>query len=198
MITSLITIDLHCRDVLDSLVEGRVVRSDDFEWTRNLRYEWNGEEDRCTVQQGFGGVQYCYEYLGCFPRLVVTPLTDRCYLTLMLALHLNLGGAPMGPAGTGKTESVKELARSLGKLCVVFNCSAAVESRMMGRLCSGLAQTGAWACFDEFNRIDVEVRDGRWHMRPRVDSVFFRWRFFFNSLVFTLIYMPPFFSPYPF
>ncbi|XP_040289656.1 dynein heavy chain 11, axonemal [Bufo bufo] len=156
-IMTICTIDVHARDVVAKLVMHKVTSAQDFAWLSQLRHRWDDKQKHCFVNICDAQFQYSYEYLGNTPRLVITPLTDRCYITLTQSLHLTMSGAPAGPAGTGKTETTKDLGRALGVMVYVFNCSEQMDYKSVGNIYKGLAQTGAWGCFDEFNRIAVEV-----------------------------------------
>ena len=151
------TIDVHSRDTVAKMITQKVESKMSFNWQSQLRHRWDNVEVDCFANICDAQFRYSHEYLGNTPRLVITPLTDRCYITLTQSLHLIMGGAPQGPAGTGKTETTKDLGKAIGIMVYVFNCSEQMDYKSCGNIFKGLSQTGAWGCFDEFNRITVEV-----------------------------------------
>lgn len=142
---------VHNIDVVEQLKAKKVSNVEQWQWKKQLRYYY--ENGKAVVKMGDAKFAYTYEYQGNAPKLVHTPLTDKCYLTLTQGMNMGFGGNPYGPAGTGKTESVKALAAAMGRQVLVFNCDEGIDFLSMGRIFIGLVKCGAWGCFDEFNRL---------------------------------------------
>lgn len=157
MITELV----HKRDVTRSLHQDRISNKSDFRWLQHMRFEFDVYNSdilqQLSIRMADVILYYGFEYLGLVEKLVQTPLTDRCFLTMTQALAARQGGSPFGPAGTGKTESVKALGSQLGRFVLVFNCDETFDHHAMGRIFVGLCQVGAWGCFDEFNRLEESM-----------------------------------------
>ena len=100
-LVSLVTIEVHARDILDKLQATKTESINDFLWTSQLRFYWDTVEDTCMIRQNHALIKYDYEYVGNSGRLVITPLTDRCYMTLTTALQLYRGGLPQVRACPG-------------------------------------------------------------------------------------------------
>ncbi len=153
---ALILDTIHHIQVVEALIEGKVRSLDDWLWKKQLRY-YMGSNNVAKISMVDADFEYTYEYQGNAAKLVHTPLTDKCYLTLTQGMRVGLGGNPYGPAGTGKTESVKALGGLFGRQVLVFNCDEGIDVKSMGRIFVGLIKCGAWGCFDEFNRLEEQT-----------------------------------------
>ena len=151
---ALILDTIHCIEIVKSLQNNAMCKSlDDWKWQKQIRYYSGQKNHGLTVSMVDASFCYTFEYQGNAPKLVHTSLTDKCYLTLTQGMWIGMGGNPYGPAGTGKTESVKALGGLLGRQVLVFNCDEAIDVKSMSRIFIGIVKCGAWGCFDEFNRL---------------------------------------------
>ncbi|EGW31386.1 cytoplasmic dynein heavy chain [Spathaspora passalidarum NRRL Y-27907] len=157
-IQNLIIEMIHHRDIITSLLNAKSESERDSIWHISQKFYF---DTKCSdllsslkVKQVNAEFNYAFEYLGVVERLAYTPLIDNCFLTMTQALARKQGGSPFGPAGTGKTESIKALGHNLGKMVLVFCCDESFDFQSMGRIFLGLCRVGIWGCFDEFNRLD--------------------------------------------
>lgn len=108
-----------------------------FEWISQLRFYWDKKANDVIIKQTNTKQSYGYEYLGNSRRLVITPLTDRCFITLTTAIHIFRGGNLNGLTCTGKTETIKDLGKHLAQYVIVVNCSKSLDYKSMSSIFLG-------------------------------------------------------------
>ena len=141
---ALIIIHVHNLDIYkyfltDKEIVRQVVTVNDYDWLKQTRVYWYDKKTStkhiktCLINITDVAFEYGYEFLGAKERMCITPLTDKCYITLAQAMGMQYGGAPAGPAGTGKTETVKDMGRTMGVFVLVTNCAPEVALNV--RIC---------------------------------------------------------------
>ena len=148
---------VHHITTVEYLIKHNVTNLNDWHWLQQIKFYYNPRNETIAIKVVNAEFEYSYEFLGNYNKLVYTSLTHNCYLTLTQAMYLGLGGNPFGPAGTGKTECVKSLGAMMGRMVLVFNCNENIDTSAMSLILTGISRCGAWACFDEFNRLQEET-----------------------------------------
>ena len=96
---ALILDTIHHISIVEELIDSKVRSVDDWLWKKQLRFYMNQQTKTATISMVDADFEYTYEYQGNASKLVHTPLTDKCYLTLTQGMRVGLGGNPYGPAG---------------------------------------------------------------------------------------------------
>lgn len=147
--------DILAKDITKKLIADEDSDIESFEWIAQLRHYWIEKE---VILKMFNAtIAYGYEYLGNVQRIVVTPLTQRCYRTVLLAYQHQLNASIEGPTATGKSETIKDLANMLAIQLKVFDCTPDLDYRTISRFFKGVATSGAWLCLKDFNRIELKT-----------------------------------------
>lgn len=148
--------DIQRRDYVESLVRNGVSSASDFEWDRLLRVYWMKDFDSVVVVQFSNRFLFGYEFIGAHRKLIVTGMTERVWLTITHALAMNMNCCIIGPA-VGKTETLKELARTLTMFCVVLNCHENIHYSVINGTIAGTLQSGTWCCFDDLHKVNRKI-----------------------------------------
>lgn len=155
---SLCILDIAQRDSLVGLLAQDPRHVHDFAWQCQLRSYWEvprGAVDGLVrVEVMRRSFVYGNECMPVKTPLVWTDSLENCFKVMGTALSMQLGGIISGPAYSGRSSYVKELAAFMGTFCVSVDCSLHPTLGVMDRLSKGLASSGGWVCFQEFTRVN--------------------------------------------
>ncbi|KAL2631405.1 hypothetical protein R1flu_016091 [Riccia fluitans] len=153
---SLILLFVYFREIINRLICGNQVGIESFEWQRSLRYYCQPNGD-CHVAIMNQEQAYGCDLIDSHNRLVMTSLTEKCFLGMLYSFSLGLGCNVTASSGVGKTETIKDCAKALGKHCIVISCSEDFDHHAIGNVLKGMASGGLWLCLTKFERLRPDV-----------------------------------------
>ncbi|KAL0118616.1 hypothetical protein PUN28_009352 [Cardiocondyla obscurior] len=152
---SLITVMLAHKEIIKLLLKNNTVERTDFEWVAQLKYYFNNKIIEISLFDTT--IKYGYEYNYYQQNIVNTPLTDRCFRTILQAYRYHLYSSIIGPTNTGKTETIKSLTKIIAKPFYVINCSNSISYDCIIQSFKGMISCGAWICFENFDKLKLEL-----------------------------------------
>jgi len=161
--TALMMSEAHLRDIVEELILGNITQPSDYIWQKTLRMYWE-EEDivnqkpaNIIVKIMTNKFDYGDEYIGPCERSICTTLSDKVWISISNTLLQHMGIALIGNECTGRCETVKELAKTVGMYCVNTQCSATSGHKFINGIILGVTQQGAWVCINGLEKVPVEV-----------------------------------------
>ncbi|CAL7950071.1 unnamed protein product [Xylocopa violacea] len=155
LLMSLIVIIIQQKDIIQLLLDKNISKLTDFEWVAQLRYYLITDYVNVSIFNTV--IQYGYEYSYYEQHIINTPLTDRCFHTLVQAYEYHLYGALTGRSATGKSETIKSLAKATAIQFRAFNCTDILSYDLLSNIFKGFIACGAWICFENFDKLHSDL-----------------------------------------
>nr|CAB3238692.1 dynein heavy chain 8, axonemal-like [Phallusia mammillata] len=142
---------VYLRDCMDGMTARKIRETTDFEWKRSVRFysSPSGGVPQHNLHILDASYKYGMEFLGVTSNFVMTPATEKAFVSMSIGLQEAKGSAIIGGTCTGKTETIQGLAALLGKYLCLIHCSESTEISSLARVLQGLATDGSWGCFDD-------------------------------------------------
>lgn len=152
-IQALIVILINSETIIAKLILHQITNDQAFEWKAQLRFY---HLDYITVKLFNIELEYGSEFLDNFDPIIITPQTEKCYHTLLMAYKNNYQICCQGETGSGKTETIRSLSNALALFCVFFSCKM-VNFEIMVQFIKGTYNCGSWLCLEDFDNVDIRV-----------------------------------------
>lgn len=151
---ALTVVNMTHQDVVKNLITDFVKDKHSWNWQRQLKFA-SDEQKNVFLEAVMYKNPHTYEFVGCKKRLIYTAETNKSYLFMLHTIASKQCVSLAGTSGCGKSETIQELGRMLGRFVLQFNCSAEVGLSSINNIIAGLNKTGTWVSFDELGRLQA-------------------------------------------